>query len=563
MDADLRDLLAAYLNQAEFADERCAALRERLCNDAAFREAFTAEIRLLSMLEIVQAPEPRWLRLEDECGWSAAAAIGADDIADKVLSQLKRGTRRRWLVRSGLTAAVILTAASLLPFVHFRKPDDETSALLRREGLEVGAAVRVEQVQWAADSEIQPREGEAIARGRLRTESGKLMLAFFNGVILAVEGPADVEIRNADEVFCHYGKLRMRSPQGFAGFVVRARGVEIVDLGSEFGLNVKAGAAANLMLFEGQAALSVIGPNGQSVCSMLLDSFRSVEIDAAAAQIREIPNESGRYTRLLDTVEPVLDLPANYRDIIMSARPWGYWRFEGMVNGRIANEVAGRPSLLALGGVQLESKAVSNRWGIFRENDLSQAFLMDGVWTPPRHGGYALECWVQSEPHRQEMVGQNAVVSLIASRPGREENHMSLLELTARNGNGPLEPFAVRFLDRWPPAQAGGVNLFSRRNVLPTQWHHVVGQMINDTLELYMDGKLVATSPAPLNAGEGSQSCRLYVGRLKQNPLPHDLIQIRPFEGRIDELAVYEHGLSPDEIRQRAAARHAAAHPVE
>ena len=101
---------------------------------------------------------------------------------------------------------------------------------------------------------------------------------------------------------------------------------------------------------------------------------------------------------------------------------------------------------------------------------------------------------------------------------------------------------------------------FSRRAFTPTHWHHVVGQSDGYILELYVDGELVGTSPALLNAVEGkplTTACRLLVGRLKERSLPPDYLQIRPFEGRLDELAVYDQPLTPQEIRQHHAFRRA------
>ena len=50
-------------------------------------------------------------------------------------------------------------------------------------------------------------------------------------------------------------------------------------------------------------------------------------------------------------------------------------------------------------------------------------------------------------------------------------------------------------------------------------------------------------------------SCHLVIGRRTRDPL--DQSDIRPFVGRLDELAIYEHPLSSEEVRShfRLAAR--------
>src|SRR4051794_31525850 len=75
MDQDLVDLLAAWLGE-EIEPGRSEALLERLRRDEAFQDSVIDEIRMLGMIRVVQATEPRWLRLHDELGW------GLDDKAD-------------------------------------------------------------------------------------------------------------------------------------------------------------------------------------------------------------------------------------------------------------------------------------------------------------------------------------------------------------------------------------------------------------------------------------------------------------------------------------------------
>src|SRR5262249_13876824 len=149
-------------------------------------------------------------------------------------------------------------------------------------------------------------------------------------------------------------------------------------------------------------------------------------------------------------VPPPLELDPGYAAAVLAARPWGYWRFESLAGGQVANAVAGRPALRARGGVRLEGPPGGNRWVRFGPNDHTQAFLVGGEWAPPRRGGYAVELWVQADLPSPRAFGQTALVSLIAKDDGRPEKHLAYLELTARGRRSPHEPCAVRFLDRWP-----------------------------------------------------------------------------------------------------------------
>jgi hypothetical protein len=562
MNPDLQDLLALWLGDHDPGEARRDALLARLRGDDAFRQAFVEEIRLLGMLRAVQSSEPRWLRLEDEVGWSARQRADVETLAQTVIREGRRRFRLRRLVRwsMGAVAAGLVAACLVLAF----RPGDtggtvpEVAVETPHRRVEVATLIKAEDVRWEPGSDARPDEGGVVTAGRLRLKSGRLTLAFFSGAALTVEGPADLELLAADRVFCHRGKLRARVPRGAEGFTLRAAGYEVVDLGTEFGMNLEPDGKSQVMIFEGSAAVSVLGKDGRSVRGALLEGGRrSVEVDPSAGRIQEVAPRPQAFVPLGQFVQAPLDLDAGYPAEIRAAKPWGYWRFEALTDGRVLNEVAGRPALRPLGGVALERSPGGNGWARFRPNNPGQAWLMDGEWAPPRADGYAIEVWVQADMPSPNAFGQTALVGLIDREEPKAERHLAYLELTARGRRSPHEPCAVRFLDRWPAAVQGGADVFSRRSVVTSQWHHVVAQKAGGTLELYLDGECVGTTPAKQNdqdpEDEVTTPCQLLVGRLKQHR--NHPSEVRAFEGRLDELAVYDRPLSPEEIRRHASLR--------
>ena len=558
MDQDLQDLLALWLGDHDPGEARRSALLARLQSDDAFRRAFVEEIRLLGMVRAVQSSEPRWLRLEDEVGWSARQSADVEALAARVMqhSQRRSITRRRLRWSLAAAAAVLLATGMYLATRPGPVLDDRPASSGNRA--EVATIVQVEGVQWEPGGSEAPRAGDVLRSGHLRLRQGRLTLAFFSGVSLTVEGPTDLELLAADRVFCHQGRLRARVPRGAEGFTVLASGYEIVDMGTEFGLNLEPGGKAKLMVFEGEAAVSVLDKEGRPVRGAVLESRRSVEVDPGTGRIQDVPAQPESFVKLGEFVPVPLELDAGYAAEIMAAKPWGYWRFEALEDGAVPNQVAGRPALKVLGGVDLERSPGGNGWAHFHPDRHRQAFLMDGEWTPPRAGGYAIELWVQADLPSPGAFSQTALVSLIAKDDGKTEKHVAYLEMTGRGRRSPHEPCAVRFLDRWP-ATSFGSNVFSRRTMVPSLWHHIVGQKAGDRLELYVDGEQVGTSPAKLNAQDNddaaTMACQLLVGRLKQRSGPPFTNEIRAFEGRLDELAVYDRALSTDEIRRHARLR--------
>ncbi len=552
MDSDLRDLLAAWLSDADPGEARREALLARLRDDTGFRAAFVAEIRLLGMLRAVQSGEPRWLRLEDATGWSARERTADAALAERVVQRVRARARVRAAGRWALTAAAL--AATVLLALTLRRPPVAVSPLeAAGPGAELARAVKLDGVVWES-GHAGAVEGQGVSAGRLRLAAGRITLAFAGGATLTAEGPADLDLLGRDRVFCRRGKLRVRAGSGGEGFTVGVPGSEVVDLGTEFGLNLEPGGKARLMVFEGEAAVSVLGADGRPLRSALVEGAKSVEVDPTGAGIREVPARPEAFVRLPDADPPPLDLDPAYPAAVLAAGPWGYWRFERL-DGRVApNEVAGRPGLFARGGVRLGGGPGGNRWAEFAAGDHTQALVLDGTWAPPRAAGYAVELWVQAAELSPDLPGQTALVSAIASPEGEDEQHVCYLELTARSWRSLHDPCTVRFLDRWPAATWGGVNAFSRRVFIPSQWHHVVGQKAGGTVEVFIDGELAGASPAAAD-GDGATMIpyRLVVGRLKQWSVLGN--EVRPFEGRLDELAVYDRPLTPGEIRQHARLR--------
>jgi hypothetical protein len=554
MEPDLRDLLAAWLSDADPGAERREALLTRLRADAAFRRAFLDEIRLLGQLRVVQSAEPRWLRLEDVCGWSRPAEGSATLLADQVVRSALRRARQRRLLNGALAAAAVLLAFTALAILRPQREPQPPPA----SHLEIATAIQIDHVRWDAEGDLFPEEGAAVKTGRLRLQAGKVTLAFFNGVILSVEGPADLDLHSLDRIVCRQGKLRGVVPAGAEGFTVAAPGYEVIDLETEFGLNVAADRTADLCVFDGSAAVSLLDSQGRSVRGAHLVGGQEVVINPDAATIREAEARPDRFIAFSGLLPQELELSPAYRSTVLASRPHGYWRFERVVDGVVANEVPLGPGLRVRGGVRLAGDAGGNHWAHFQASNPKQSLLMDGDWSPPRRPGYAIEVWVQSDA-----LGRNALVSLIDRTDTPEEHHVSLLELIGRGERTPFEPCAVRFLDRWPPGEQGGANVFSRRTFVPVFWHHVVGQKAGGMMELYLDGRLVGSSPAMPDSADPAEvttPCRLLVGRLKEWPLPDRGNQIRPFEGRIDELAVYERPLTGDEVRRHAKLRTVKSH---
>jgi hypothetical protein len=477
----------------------------------------------------------------------AGSGSGFRDERSRRFSRVPRAWRR-WIV---VAAALVLAG-----MIARQWPTDRSGPAIvaspptagdpPRLGLSRGFAVVVQltAAEWEPGPGQRPSEGDLLAAGRHVLRSGRMTLGLLSGVMLTLEGPADLELLSIDRVHCRRGKLRTSVPRGAEGFVVTTPGSAVVDLGTEFGLNVANDGKARVMVFKGEAEASVLNEAGAPVRSQQVNERRAFAIDPRSGQIEEAAADSVDFVAPPVLAPTRLAIDATYREAVVAAGPWAYWRFEAMDDGVVADEMAGRRPLRATGPVKLVGAGGRNRCLEFGPDEAEQSVAMDGLWEPPSDTGYALELWAL--PGR---IGHAAIASLIApGPPAQDYKHLFLLELTASDRRSLLlSPGLFRVLHRWPPGDSGGDNLFSTRHYVPYRWHHIVAQRSGGRLELYVDG--VPTQPVTPPSALVTEPCRVLLGRLKPVPRPTGSVHSRPFVGLIDELALYNRPLAAEEVR--------------
>ena len=132
------------------------------------------------------------------------------------------------------------------------------SSLPSLDGQTVGVLTDAVHVEWADDSELRPDFHEPIRAGKLKLNSGMVSIDFLQGANIVLEGPVEFDLSNSNEGVLHLGKLWAEVPQVAAGFTINTPGGKVVDLGTEFGLNVRENGVTEILvkvgkvLFEGK-----------------------------------------------------------------------------------------------------------------------------------------------------------------------------------------------------------------------------------------------------------------------------------------------------------------------
>ena len=134
-------------------------------------------------------------RLEDELGWSAQERASVESLSDRVLQAARPWPRGRKRGLQALAAAAfVLLAIGVYAWLRPAQTPDGGSPAEPGQPIELATAVKLEGVRWEPENGLQPAEGGVVTAGRLRLRAGRLTLAFYNGVLLTLEGPADLEL---------------------------------------------------------------------------------------------------------------------------------------------------------------------------------------------------------------------------------------------------------------------------------------------------------------------------------------------------------------------------------
>lgn len=108
-------------------------------------------------------------------------------------------------------------------------------------------------LKWARQGTAY-REGDVISAGRLQFDAGVAEIDFFCGATLIVEGPAVMDVQSDWSVQLIEGRLRANVPPAARGFTIQAADSDIVDLGTEFALEVTA-QNARVEVIDGEVKL--------------------------------------------------------------------------------------------------------------------------------------------------------------------------------------------------------------------------------------------------------------------------------------------------------------------
>jgi hypothetical protein len=217
---------------------------------------------------------------------------------------LLRPRRPRRVVRvalglSALAAGVLLAVflwprPSAVPPTAEEEPQDRTVAVLLQA---LGA-------EWEP-GEPARRPGTPLSPGRLRLKSGLVHIEFYSGALVILQGPADFELISSTEAYCTRGKLWATVPPLAQGFTVGSPKYDLVDRGTEFGLDVAEGGQTEVHVFHGKVDLYKPGTDRAATAPQALKTGQGVRLEKAdeARSIKSNPAAFPSAQRLAERLQ--------------------------------------------------------------------------------------------------------------------------------------------------------------------------------------------------------------------------------------------------------------------
>lgn len=422
----------------------------------------------------------------------------------KTFGSANRNSWRVLLQTPAIAAACLLIALLIWPVAT--QPDSSLVPLATIVS-EIDALLTNGESKWDVTE---------LVAGDYQLRRGLLHLRFEGGVMVYVEAPTQFDVVTSKRVVLHYGRLSASVPPEGIGFTVDTPEAEVVDFGTEFSVDVESGTS-EVHVFDGLVRVQPKSKNGEvqhGAVDLRTDQAvkvnngteKPVDIKLATDRfIRDFDEPKRKYVRSLRRFSPIVFYRMAIRDQGLLSEPPQY-------SGYVLTGEGSRPP---------------HARGVFAGGSLRVGDASTGrggrVEQPPSltTGQFTLAVFVY--------LDAPSPAGMIATNIGDDNGNFAL----SLNENG-VPQAKVREID-------GELRSLVSDKTLPQRtWRHIVVTADGDQLRLYEDGQPAASAQCESMATSTSEA--ICFGAKSSG--------VEILNGRIDELALFDHALSDFDIAE-------------
>lgn len=161
------------------------------------------------------------------------------------------------MLLGSMAAGIVIGAVAwaLWPQSAERFSPSGSNIVTRDEATTSAIAVLTRGVDLVWENSVRaPALNEPLSPGEFKLKSGVAEIEFFQGARLCMEGPATIRLVSAGEAFCTSGRFSAEVPPQARGFRLDTPKGDLVDLGTEFGLDLNS-TTPELHVFKGEVEL--------------------------------------------------------------------------------------------------------------------------------------------------------------------------------------------------------------------------------------------------------------------------------------------------------------------
>lgn len=203
----------------QLSPEEWAALQEAVISDAELRREYV---------------EKRWIHALLETGSEALPSL----LAEAPPAPIAKATPRPFLWLSA-AAALVFFCATLFLMVD-RRSDDFVATL-----------IEAKDCRWAG-SDLPTVEGAGLGTGTLALMEGMATIQFKSGATVTLEAPSMLVVESAMKCRLLEGSVVADVPESAHGFTIDTPKMEVIDLGTRFGVTTTPLGNSNVFVFEGE-----------------------------------------------------------------------------------------------------------------------------------------------------------------------------------------------------------------------------------------------------------------------------------------------------------------------
>ena len=524
------ELLDALL-EGSISESDLLRIESEMLVDPEVRQAYYHRLQLHVLLGDLAGSEPfEILPLTNESGtgWSRRTSLVVG-------------------VLIGLAASLFIMAVSYFAFpAGGQANQDSVTASTKMSASGFAVLAGQSDAIWK-DRTVQV--GDLIPVGDVRLESGTVQLELFSGVQMVLSGDCLFSVDSPMQVTMHYGKARARVPEPASGFTIKTSCGDIVDLGTEFALEVNSDRS-DVRVLDGEIELRdekdepVRVERGKSVrlSPSGLKPINADGIDLIGPADFQAMLRGQQQDRL---AKWQLNLNAIKND----PRLLGHYQFSkpNAESGNLANLVAGRTDAASAGAI-VAAQSASDRWGRpGKALDFSPIGSRVRVRVDGLHRGLTLSSWVK-------------INSL-------DRWYNSLFLTDGHNDNEPhwqiMNDGRIFFSVKIPLAQAGGRGeKFQHVYYSPPVWNpslsgrwimlSVTYDVDNKQVIHFMNGQPISRESIP--SKDLVENVSMGVSSICNWGEPEPMYRtdpefvVRNLNGSMDEFSIYSGALSEDEI---------------